>query len=197
MAYGLARPFGRKGTNMRERKGRVIRVMVCSMVAVIFSLVSLAIILFTLGDCTDSSTEAWPADFWVSGILVFGDVLPDEQDAITRLSTAIQALSYSIDGLPTVIFIRSPDQHIPKICKCSHCTDVWSEVPGVIGVKERVAGEGLSGLRRGGMIFVSRIGDRKGMLDELLAHEFAHWLCDCGDGVRVGVLEGELIKRML
>lgn len=144
---------------------------------------------------TDSSTETWPATQYVAGIPVCGDVLPDEVSALASVSAGISALHFSLDNLPTVIFIHFPSQHIPRICKDGDCTDIWSEVPGVIGVKERVPGEGLSGLQRGGMIFVSRIGDRAPALLELLAHEFAHALCECGDGERVDALERKLMEE--
>lgn len=152
---------------------------------------------YVLTSCgADSSTETWPADQYVAGIPVSGNVLPDEAYALSRLSTGILALHFSLDDLPVVIFIRSPSQHIPEICKDGDCTDIWSEVPDVIGVQERVPGEGLSGLRRGEHVFISRIGDRAGMLDELLAHEMAHALCGCGDGPEVNSLEQKLGGEM-
>jgi len=153
---------------------------------------------FIFGCGPDSSTETWPPDLYVAGIPVSGMVLDDEREALGSLAAAIEGVLGGLPGyIPTVLFIRSPSQRIPQICKNGACTSVWSEVPDVIGVKERVAGEGLSGLRRGGMIFVSRIGDRASMLDELLEHEMAHALCDCGDGAEVKMLEGRLMEGML
>jgi hypothetical protein len=152
---------------------------------------------YVLTSCgADSSTETWPADQYVAGIPVSGNVLPDEAYALSRLSAGILALHFSLDDLPVVIFIRSPSQAIPEICKDGDCTDVWSEVPDVIGIQERVPGEGLSGLRRGNHLFISRIGDREAMLDELLAHEFSHFLCDCGDGPQVDALELRLMEAV-
>lgn len=144
----------------------------------------------------DMSTESWPPDLYVAGIPVAGDVLPDEEDALSRLAGAIQALGYSLHGCPTVIFVRSPDQHIPEMCGSDGCCDIWAECPDALGTQERVEGEGFSGLQRGNHIFISRIGDRVNKLDSLLCHEAAHWLCDCDDGPTAKALERKLMEEM-
>ena len=147
------------------------------------------IILCIVGCGPDMSTESWPPDLYVAGIPVCGDILPGELDALERLSAGISALSYSLDDCPTVIFIRSPNQRVPRMCGSNGCCSVWRDCPDALGVTERVEGEGFSGLQRGNHIFVSRIGDREDKLDSLLAHEFSHWLCDCGHGAEQKALE--------
>jgi hypothetical protein len=83
------------------------------------------------------------------------------------------------------------------MCGSDGCCSVWRDCPDALGVTERVEGEGFSGLQRGDHIFVSRIGDREDKLESLLAHEFSHWLCDCGQGATVEAIEKKLMNEML
>jgi hypothetical protein len=79
-----------------------------------------------------------------------------------------------------VIFIRHPDQQIPRVCGSPDCCTIWNECPDAFDLQEKVEGEGFSGLCGDEHIFISRIGERTKKLDSLLAHEFSHWLCHCG-----------------
>lgn len=155
----------------------------------------LAISIAFFGCGTDSSSETWPADDCYSGICVAGTATEEEQDALARLAAALEGLGYS-GPYPTVIFVRSPGQEIPEQCGSDGCCTVWRDCPDAIGIQERVEGEGLSGWQRGGHIFVSRIGDRAGKLDSLLAHEFSHFICDCGHGAEQEAMELELRNLM-
>lgn len=144
---------------------------------------------------SDTSSETWPPDDCVSGICYAGTATDKEWDALYRLAAALESLGYS-GPYPTVIFVRSPGQAVPRMCGDDGCCDVWADCPDALGTAERVPGEGFSGLQRGGHIFISRIGDRAGKLDSLLAHEFSHAVCDCGHSGEQKAIELELRNLM-
>ena len=149
----------------------------------------------------EKTTEYWPPDLYVEGIPVStrssGPLLEDEVEALTLLGKGLVELGYMRSDVPCVIFIRTPEQKVPEMCGSDGCCDRWNECPDALGAQERVEGEGFSGLQRGDHVFVSRIGDRARKLKSLLAHEFAHWVCDCEDGdPMLKAIETELKETM-
>jgi len=145
------------------------------------------------------SIEQWAPRAFVEGVPVASDLEPDEIDALSALGKACARL-FPERALPTVIFVRSPNQKVPEVCKgpgcAGECADTWAEYPDVMDPEPRVPSEGYSGLETGGYVFVSRIGPRKDALMSLLVHEFAHWFCGCGHGPEHDAMEKTLWEAL-
>jgi len=140
---------------------------------------------------TDKEPRKW-VDTATGPMPVITDATHEELCTIKAIESAWKELAdkeisvnnrdkkYNTQKKGGYIFVRKPDQKIPLICnKVGKCTDIWSEVPEIVGVQERITGEGYSGLYLH-YVFVSRIGNRD--LAAICAHERAHEITGLMDG---------------
>ena len=153
--------------------------------------------LLTLVGCSVDSPlcrldlERWEPTTTVNGVGVVGEFSPEEACALSSVGYALMRIKAeypewsTIDPIERkgVVFVRSPEQRTPKMCKVCllimrKCVDRWVDYPKVYPSEPRSPDQGYRGLcEDDGNLFVSRIPGQIDTLRKLIGVISHEWAC--------------------